>query len=266
MKTDDLKAAIHAQPMLLATSQPRLGLLWSAKAGCTFAVKWFLSQAGLLPAATFFHAWIHQYRNQVFYASEGFALALAQPDFLDFPFVKFVRDPYARCVSAYLAFCHVTHTQRNGEHGEFLSLIERSVGRQLGAQRTFTFREFVAFLGKLNLDCCDIHVRRQTHPLERLAALRNLHVVQLERSECELPAIERMLGLPSTDLASLRRSPHHATKAEYPGIHADTSFFNTVNHPTPAARSFYDDALRTAVAQLYAEDFSRYGYEKWRPG
>lgn len=260
VNTKLLNDAVGAQPMLLAAVRPRLGLLWSAKAGCTFAVKWFLYQADLLQAATFYHPWVHQYRGQVFYRSTGYAEAIAHPNFFEFPFVKFVRDPHERCVSAYLAFCHAAHTQRDGEHKSLLAAIEASVGRSIGTGSTFTFREFVSLLHSFDLDHCDIHIRRQTHPLERLGVLQRLQVLRLEDSEQKLPELERRLDLRSSDFAQLRYSPHHVSKADVDGCFADTPFFDTVSDPMPAGRNFYDGALRESVAKLYSEDIQRYGY------
>lgn len=253
----ELKQALRTSPQLLAMPEPRLGLLWSAKAGCTFAVKWFLGQAGLLRAAQFYHPWIHEFRA-VFYRAEAYRRALSDPCLFDYPFIRIVRDPLDRCVSAYLAFCHAAHA---GEaEREVVSAIQAWLGRRLGPCSTFSFREFVAFLETLDLDTCDIHLRRQVHPLERLGVLRSLHVVRLESSMETIPEIERDLHLPVSDLASLRASPHHSRRTLQDTPCADQHFHDTLAAPVPVAARFYDAGLRGRVRRLYQEDCDRYGY------
>ena len=260
MRPAQLERALAAQPLLLASAEHRLGLLWSAKAGCTFAVKWFFSQLDLLPAATFYHPWVHNFRSEVFYRSRGSIDALASPDLFRFRFVRLVRNPHHRCVSAYLAMCHVAHTARNGMHSKLLDAIGEQIARPVGPDATFSYREFVDFLATIDLDTCDIHVRRQTHPLERLGVLEDVSVVRLEESLEVLPKIEARLALRAIDLGALRNSPHHARKGRFTGLCADRHFHDTVAEPTPAAEQFHDDRLTDQVRHLYAEDFERYGY------
>ena len=62
--------------MLVSPSQPlvslshRLVLFFSAKSGCTFAIKWFLQQTHMLEAARYYHPWVHNYRRDVLYNSK----------------------------------------------------------------------------------------------------------------------------------------------------------------------------------------------------
>ncbi len=53
----------------LVSSDARLILGFSPKAGCSVAVKWFFYHQGLLDEALAYHRWVHRYRQDVFQAS-----------------------------------------------------------------------------------------------------------------------------------------------------------------------------------------------------
>ena len=70
----------------------RLLLDWSAKAGCTLAIKMLFRYQGLLDEAEKFSEWVHDYRIRVYYANYGVATHrdLIDPGLLK---VKVVRNP-----------------------------------------------------------------------------------------------------------------------------------------------------------------------------
>ncbi len=51
LKQSPLHKLIVASPQPIVDSQHKIVLLWNAKAGCTFAVKWMLGHMGLLREA-----------------------------------------------------------------------------------------------------------------------------------------------------------------------------------------------------------------------
>src|SRR5215813_12169016 len=79
----------------------RLLLDWSAKAGCTLAIKMLFRYQGLVDEAEKVTDWVHNYRVRVYYARHGLATHrdLIDPGLLK---MKVVRDPYDRAVSSYV--------------------------------------------------------------------------------------------------------------------------------------------------------------------
>src|SRR5437762_14314987 len=95
----------------------------------------------------------------VFYDSNRYKGAVE--DFFQSPLsyrvIKFVRSPFKRAVSSYV---HVLqNTERNSD------LVETLVGAE--QKFTFSFDQFVGYLGTIDLRNSDVHYRTQTHQLER---------------------------------------------------------------------------------------------------
>ncbi len=105
-------------------------------------------------------AWVHRYRTETLYASDQHKASLE--DFCNSPscyrVVKFVREPFRRTVSAYI------HTLRYG-HGD--SSVASFFSAEADTPWRFSFRQFVQYLGTIDLRKGNIHHRVQTHPLER---------------------------------------------------------------------------------------------------
>ncbi|MBW2456555.1 MAG: hypothetical protein JRI68_18700, partial [Deltaproteobacteria bacterium] len=98
--TETQRAALSHRPQPLVHPDLGLAVLFSAKAGCTFAVKWFFRQVGLLDAALAYSSWVHDYRIDRFYGGESYRPeALLDPGMR---VIKFARDPYERTVSSYV--------------------------------------------------------------------------------------------------------------------------------------------------------------------
>ena len=79
-----------------------VAVIWSAKSGCTFAVKWFLLQRGELDQALAYSNWIHDYRTQVYRKSPAYQAGVHRAEYGKFRYLRLVRDPFARAVSSYL--------------------------------------------------------------------------------------------------------------------------------------------------------------------
>lgn len=260
-RTEKIADAMRREPQPLLNADLRLGLIWSAKSGCTFGIKWFLAQCVLLETALGEYPWIHDFRSRMFYSHPLHTRALRDSSLDDYRFIRLVRNPFARCVSAYLAFCMVCHSNRNGHHEIFLDAIELHLGRPIGGESTFSFREFINFLESLDIDSCDMHVRSQTHPVERMAMLSDITVIKLETSESAISVLEAQPGLRKTNLQELKQSSHHTKKKMGKEFVGDRNFTNTVKATTPDFKYFYDQNLWERAAKLYGEDCKRYGYE-----
>ncbi|MBA2490592.1 MAG: sulfotransferase family 2 domain-containing protein [Gammaproteobacteria bacterium] len=130
---------IVAPPEPIVDSRHKVVLLWSAKAGCTFAVKWMLGHMGLLQEALAHHRWVHHYRIQKLYKSAAHKAAVR--DFVDEPagyrFVKIVRNPFKRALSSYI------HASQCGYEDVPMATF---LGRAVDAENRYSFREFVGYL------------------------------------------------------------------------------------------------------------------------
>lgn len=249
-----VKKLLSTRPPPVVDSQNKLILLWSAKAGCTFAIKWLFHHMDLLKESA---RRVHQYRVKKLYPSRRYKAAIEE--FSNSPstyrMVKFVRDPFKRAVSSYLQAARFGHEDVG---------ISAFLGRSLDASTRFSFREFVRYLQSIDVVKCDIHHQTQTHLLERHLIPATMFLIDLDGSLQSLPKLETFLGLAPTDPRQYRDSAHHTrasleTAAEFSG---DTAFsiFGEARPAVPSYRAFYDKALESAVLDLYAEDFLRYGF------
>jgi hypothetical protein len=125
-------------------------------------------------------------------------------------------------------------------------LVETLVGAE--QKFTFSFNQFVGYLGTIDLRHSNVHYRTQTHELEP----------QLS------PGSVFLLGLPQTDPQQYRISSHHAIRslgapAQFIGDQL-FEFSDRGQASVPDYRSFYNRDLEQRVYHLYAEDFFRYGF------
>jgi Sulfotransferase family len=248
--------AVTYGPQPIVDLKNKIVLLWSAKAGSVFAIKWMFRQMGLLEEALTFDRWVHHYRMNVFYDSDRYKAGVE--DFLQSPssyrFVKFVRSPFKRAVSSYVYV--LQNMERNSDLAKTL----------IGADQKFTlsFSEFVTYLGTIDLRDCDVHYRTQTHELERQLCRGSMFLLNLDYSMESLPKLESYLGLSQTDPQQYRVSSHHAIRsAGTPAGFAGDQVFEFSDRgraAVPDYRSFYNRDLEQRVYDLYVEDFLRYGF------
>lgn len=249
--TSDRSGQPPHDPLPLIDLDRRLCLLFSNKAGCTTLTKWFFQQTGRLAAALRYHPWVHRYRIEVYLGEPGYREALAQIHRPDLHRAKLVRSPYSRAVSAYLHAIRSTYADY--ALSEFL-------GRAINAVSRFSFAEFVRYLESCDITCCDPHFRQQCSPAEQSGDLQIDRLMRLESLQSDLAGLEASLGLPSTDLESLSRSPHHNRRESASGEFCGQRVFSSNRRGYPPFHDFYDENLRSRVHHLYAADFARYDY------
>lgn len=91
-----------------------IAVCWSAKAGCTTILKWFLAHNGLLEEAVSHSRWVHDYREQCLCVGRAYrdrCRRLFSHDRADKYIVKVIRDPARRAVSGYLHLLRCEHHQ-----------------------------------------------------------------------------------------------------------------------------------------------------------
>jgi hypothetical protein len=230
-----------------------LAVMWSYKAACTTVIKWVFQQNGLLPEALAYNSWVHKYRLREYQKSERYLSRLKRLASGSFQVVKIVRDPLDRAVSSYI------HAYRHGYDDEAIAKV---VQRPVSRRQRFSFREFVSYLEQSDLLYCNPHHRMQVAPIERhvLFGTRPSKIIRIEQGlNAALSELERTLGLPATDFTNpIFESEHHTVRAVRGRLAAD--LVHIPRNAVPPATLFYDRALATKVAQLYADDFRHYGY------
>jgi hypothetical protein len=239
----------------LYTPKLDLALFFSAKSGCTWAVKWFFYQTNLLDAALFYHPWIHTYRMEVFYKSNKYKnhlhKLLTQKNN---KIIKVARNPYNRAVSSYLHACKLDYEDEK---------ISSFLGREVDQENKFTFEEFVNYLSAIDLRKCNVHHKIQVHPAEEHKLIEPTYIVKLENSLDDIRRVESELNLKQSNYNKLKKSAHHTSKVaaqEYVGDRQFT-FTENSNVSVPSTIYFYNDKLQQSIAELYQIDFEHYDYD-----
>ena len=235
----------------------KLVLMWSAKAGCTTAIKWFFQMMGLLDAALYYHPWIHVFRNQVYYKSQGFKKNVADILKGDYTFIKVVRDPFPRAVSSYVHVMKHKHEHKG---------LRKAIAKRK-ANDSYSFREFVKYLQITGVEHCEIHHRQQIHPLELKGLVEVDYLVKVESFEEDIRNVEKSLGIPASDFAKLSKSSHHTKRIQSPlgESVADIRFYidKKARRPElPVYEMFYTHEIVDAVYDVYRKDFEAYNYAR----
>ena len=242
------KAGIKTLPLIYP--EKKIFLFVNEKAGCTFAIKWFFFQQGILEDALAYDEWIHKYRYDIYYKQDEYRLSFLAIRSNKHVRIKLVRSPYQRAVSSYI---HAIKTNyANQELSEFLN-------REITPIKTFTFEEFVAFLEQTGVRKCNPHHRIQTEKAELNGALKIDRIIRLENAYPEFRRLENEFGLKASDLESFSQSLHHRNRVdsnEYCGNKEYPKRERTFSQ----YQSFYNDALMKKIADIYACDFRQYNY------
>jgi len=232
-----------------------LAILWSAKSGCTFIVKWFLLQRGELEQAIAFSDWIHDYRTKVYRRSDAYNAGVHRAEFGKFRYLKLVRNPFSRAVSSYL------HMVRTVGDSNFHAPFNAFLGRDIESEHGVSFSEFCDFLLAIDISNADIHYRQQAHRLEVEGLIDLDHIVHLEALHAELTPIVSRYGLTSASIDELSASHHNTRREKIRHFVGSKPFLRLENDTYPDYVSFYNEDLKRKIMHIYAEDFERYGYK-----
>ena len=217
---------------------------WSAKTGCTVAVKLFFRHMGLLEDALSYHLWVHEYRMKVFNLQHHIYIEdLKNPEFYKF---KIVRNPYARVVSSYI------HMMRH-------PIMQRPLKRKLLTfSADVSFRQFVKFLGKIDLSYwdCDPHYSLQKKFYESEISFDR--IIKLENLIPEIDQLNRDKNF-NFDLTGLT-SDHHINKNDGIKTNISSKKWSEIADNIPNYEFFYTDELIKKVGELYKADIEAYKY------
>lgn len=188
------------------------------------------------------YAWIH--RN-----NDTFAANLSEMVRAPLSFVV-LRCPHARLASVFL-------DKIVGRERDMWDLLRHS-GEAFDPD-IITFRAFVDLLKNPALLALNIHWRPQ---IGFLAFQDYTHWFALERFDAVGPILKNTLGLDIFDARALTQHGSDYQKTLQEGHFFDTPAWQVAEmkreHKTPHLRCFYDDALASDVAALYAQDMQLY--------
>jgi hypothetical protein len=232
---------------------------WSAKAGCTTVLKWFLQHNGLLEEAMQHDPWLHNYRVQRLFEERGYERRCRKALRSDrVHVIKVIRDPARRAVSAYLHYMRSASSMWPGE--SMLATWKSANG--LGTQQGVSFRQFLKYV-------LDLQRRRQPmepHVKPQHDRAWDPHVdayIPLEMLEAGLEETERRCGLPHVDVRALSESPHHnppSPQHRWPSDAADLAATSATLDElgVPPAEVLLDEATLRLVWETYDVDYHAY--------
>jgi hypothetical protein len=160
---------------------------------------------------------------------------------------KFVRNPYARAVSAYL---HVCFSKRLYDPFEPL----------VPDVDDLTFLRFLEAVAGMDPYDCNIHYRLQVLPFEDRLVPDFDEIVRLERLADGIARINSRYG------HAFEVPPHEKSRARDALAGADGTVadvpFGRLRAGYPKYGRFYDDRALELVESIYEPDIARYGYER----
>lgn len=249
--------SLKEPPRILINTEKKIVLVWSAKAGSVFIVRWFLYQMNILAKAKKHSEWIHDYRK-IIYRTSTYRQALMElvhtPD--EYHVIKLVRNPYTRAVSSYVECLYQLET--NNPSAKKL-MTKRG---RVALKEKYSFAEFLDALTFINIKNSDIHWQCQRHPAERNNTITIDTLVKLETPTDILNHLEKQLNLKPTEPFKFSASPHHNKKmtSEEQSFLGYTPLNADVRLQTPPYDCFYNAELEQKVATIYKEDFEWYQY------
>jgi len=218
-----------SQPKPVLNIDKKLATFFSAKSGCTFAVKWFFYQIEHLKVALDFHHFIHNYRDEVYMKSDIFKRSEAnfvKTKGANYLKIKVVRNPFERAVSSYMHFLGMI----KANHKE----INRNFG--IGYEKLdYSFSEFLNLLSDIDINACNVHWNQQFQVIER--KLKFDYLISLKDSIEKLKEIEKKHQLTETkDMKTLAFSGHHSKSDSQVAEHqfcGNTSFTFEIRQNRP---------------------------------
>jgi Sulfotransferase family len=247
-----LEPRCEPRPLLLGSA--KLGIIWSAKSACTTVLLWYLWHRNLLQAADAYDSWPHNFRNRILYSDETYRTWASQMDVGSWTWLRVIRDPYKRAVSSY------RHALVNGYES-------RKMSRRLKRppEAGYSFEEFLDYLLRIDIATCNLHHKRQFHPLEELVTpSRIINVDKVDLMHC-LAEIDAVLEAPQEPVESLRGAVAKINdwhRARLSPVDRDLSAVALTQSDTmgewPAYSCFLNESTRAQIAKIYAVDLSRY--------
>ena len=230
-------------------------VLWSPKSACTTVFVWFAGTIGKLDEV---HAYgnAHRYRMQVYRKSDLYQRGLERSP-ADYRIVRVIRDPYQRAASIF------RHALRTAFMNKQLKASPAALDRSTG----FSFLQFLDYLGSLDLETANTHLRAQRHLVE--SEHWPEFIINISRQDLftELNHVEEAFGLARTDFHEMawlheRESERKARPGAFEGKTADDFPFDkdaaSGLKPWPDYNELLTPRARARIEKIYARDFEAY--------
>lgn len=238
--------------------------LWfRPRCGSTTLTRWFFENRGV----KFGGFSISAYRNDWLKERYGELARTLEQRYDELHKFVVIRDPIERCVSSYL---HVVNNKHDGQWDVVKPHVDPSLGKH-----DLTFRQWVEYLGRIDLDKAHIIWRRQSALSCWARGVDD--VVPLDQMNDYLLKINERFGVTSKPTFNSVTVPVkekvHYKKSWFrrEQFFCDTPFHEllkfkgkTYFEKFPDYAYFYDAPLRQAVEALYRDDVRIFG-EGWKP-
>lgn len=252
---------LHAQDFPLV-------LLYTARAGSSAFIKWFLFQTGHLDETIPLRSGVHRLERSIRLRNPWYGWqALRLVAFHEKPVLKLVRNPYDRAVSSFLSMIiHSRPGQTNPWGRKPIAAARQLLGKPSAASPTLSFRDFLRFLkhngtqsGQINGHIARQHLAGEDRCIDR--------ILRLERFAEEVRQIESEYRLARSPLEwiGVLRNEGSAERGQRGCTPLVADFEMTPDHLKdgrfPPYAAFYDEETRRLVRECFAADFEAYRYE-----
>lgn len=197
-------------PRPLVLTQSNAVVSWSAKSASAQVMAWYLVLEGLSDEALSFDFWPHRYRECILYQKKAFREALTQlirNKRQGWTLIRVMRTPLNRMISSYRHALLVGYLDNS---------MSKTLGRQISHTEGFSIANFLEFLRSVDIMKCDLHIRAQVNPIDKLS-FKKKFVINADQENLfeRLNTVESHLGLAKTqfekfELFSKIEQIHHS--------------------------------------------------------
>jgi hypothetical protein len=230
-------------PYPVVDAERKIMMFFSAKAGSKRAVATFFAHLGILDDVYEFTGRrdctkVHKYRIHRF---ERRAMTVNADPEACYAF-KVVRNPWQRAVSSFIQICRYPRLPFPCDRRQEMSFVD-----------------FLNVLKQIDLDRCDIHVRRQWSN-ERVERSLN-RIVRIENWDEDMEQVSRETPLRIDPAIAQQEFRHHVAKTGTCAGDAASLPFREIGDAVPPYAFFFNQHTTQLIRELYALDVQNYGYD-----
>jgi len=230
-------------PYPAVDAENKIMMFFSAKAGSKRAVATFFAHLGILEDVFDFTGRrdctkVHKYRIRRF---EPQAITL-DVDLDAYYTFKVVRNPWQRAISSFIQICRYP-------------VLPFPCARR----QDMSFVDFLAVVRAINLDRCDIHVRRQWSNENVEQSLNR--IVKIENWDEDIRKVSRETPLKVDPWVGQQQFRHHVTKTSTGAGDPSSVPYRDLENAVPPYERFFTRQTTQMIREIYALDVESYGYD-----